>query len=370
MSGFQLTNYWLLLVWLALAGIFMTYFVRTQPTRVLGKTEQRWPVPAAVILAIPYIIWAANRRDFGDTEVYRQGYADIAAGFSNIGPVIVGDGKDKGFTVLEILIKTMFGDNVVLFFFLVATFQLLCVFLVFRHYSSHMLISIFLFVASTDYLSWCMNGMRQFIAAAGIFACTGLLLKKKFIPTIIVILLMSTIHGTALLMLPVVFLTMGKAWNKRTVLATIVLLIAIAYIGRFTTILQDLLQNTQYEDVVNDEIWSVDNGTTLIRDLVYSVPALLSLLGRRYIAEADDPVINLSVNMSILSAGLYLLSAFTSGIYIGRLPIYMSLYGYILLPWLLDHMLTRESSRVAKGMMIVLYLLFFYYQMHTAWHML
>lgn len=47
--------------------------------------------------------------------------------------------------------------------------------------------------------------------------------------------------------------------------------------------------------------------------------------------------------MSIVSAGIYLVSMFTSGIYIGRLPIYCSLYSYVLLPWEIKHLFNEKK---------------------------
>ena len=58
----------------------------------------------------------------------------------------------------------------------------------YRKYSSDYWMSIFLFIVSTDYLSYMHNGMRQFIAVCGIFACLGWIIKKEYFKTIIVIL--------------------------------------------------------------------------------------------------------------------------------------------------------------------------------------
>ena len=72
--------------------------------------------------------------------------------------------------------------------------------------------------------------------------------------------------------------------------------------------------------------------------------------------------------MSIVSVGFYVVSMFTSGIFIGRLPIYFSLYSYILLPWEIDNMFTKRSARLVYVMTICAYLAFYYYQMHFAWN--
>ena len=129
-------------------------------------------------------------------------------------------------------------------------------------------------------------------------------------------------------------------------------------------------KETQYQNVVSDwQSWQ-DDGTNVFRVLVYSVPMMLSLIGFKIIRRADDPVINICVNMSIVTTGLYIISMFTSGVYIGRLPIYFSLYNYILLPWEINHIFTERSKRLIYILMIGAYLVFYYYQMHFAWSML
>lgn len=209
--------------------------------------------------------------------------------------------------------------------------------------------------------------MRQFIAAAGIFACFGLIVKRKLIPVIVIILLMATIHASALIMLPIIFIIQGKAWNKMTILFIAFVGVVIAFVDRFTSILDNLLENTQYSDLVTNDIWSSDNGTNILRILVYSIPAILSLIGKKYVDEANDLVINVSVNASICTMMLYVLSGVSSGIYIGRMPIYTSLMSYISLPWLIHNIFTENSARVVRVIMIIGYLVFFYYQMHFSW---
>lgn len=368
MSGFTLTNYWLLLIWIVIAAVVARYFFHEVPEEVMGKREYRWPLPVAIIMVMPYIIWAGNRLEgYGDTGIYRRGFLEDYSGFAGIPDIIMGEGKDKGFSVFRAIMAEVLNHNDIVYFTIIAAFQMICLAVIYRKYSENFLMSLFLFIVSTDYMSWTFNGIRQFIAAAGIFACTGLMLKKKYIPLILLILIFSTIHGSALLMIPVVFMAQGKAWNTKTVFVIFIILLSVAYLDRFTDLLSFAIENTQYDDIMTNGIWAVDDGTSWQRVLVYSVPAILSLVGKPYIDEANDPIINLSVNMSVMAAGFYVLSAFTSGIYIGRIPIYMSLYSYIAIPWLINHMFSETSKQAVQVIMVLLYLAFFYYQMHNTW---
>ena len=127
------------------------------------------------------------------------------------------------------------------------------------------------------------------------------------------------------------------------------------------------------EDTVYDgdiEIFLNDDGTNIIRVLFYSVPAIASWAFRDRIDQVDDPIINICANLSVITAGVYVFSHFTSGILVGALPIYFSLANYILIPWLVRELFTNESVVFIKGVIMAVYSYFFYYQVGVTWKLL
>lgn len=367
-----LTNYWWLLIWVFVGGGALEIFIPKKKKLVNGKKVERWTVAAALILIVPYIIWAGFRtNDFGDTGAYQQAFRECASSFGDIGTYLSGVTKDKGFYLLMALEKCIFGDSHILFFLMLAAFQLLIIMWMCRKYSEDYWFSIFLFIASTDYLSWSFNGIRQFTAVVIAYAATPFILKKKYIPSILLVLLASTMHQSALLMLPVIFIIQGKAWNKKTVLCILASLVALLFVDQFTNIMDSMLAETQYQNVVSDyQSWN-DDGTNPLRVLVYSIPMILSLVGLKFIRAEDDPMINVVTGASAIASGIYIISMVTSGVFLGRLPIYMSLWSqYILLPWEINHMFTERSAHLVKMIAVLCYCAFFYYQMHFAWGIL
>lgn len=273
--------------------------------------------------------------------------------------------KDKGFYFVSAVIKCIVGNHVNIYFIVLAAIQAGVLIYVYRKYSSRYLVSFFLFIASTDYISWMFNGIRQFLAVTITFIGIKFILDKKYAKAIILILIASLMHQSALLVIPFIFIAQGKAWNKKTLLFMVAVIAIVASIGQFTNVLDSMLAETQYKNVVSDwQSWN-DNGTNALRVLVYAVPSVLSLIGLRFIRNEDDKVINLCTNMSIVSVGFYIVSMFTSGIFIGRLPIYFSLYSYILLPWEIDHMFTKRSARLIYVVMVVGYLGFYLYSVNN-----
>lgn len=358
-------NIWEILLWIVVVSGFYALSNQYQYVTINGHTERRYGKFVAIMMVLPIIYWAGTRGNVADTSAYREGFFNTSSSLASIPQIIVGDGKDKGFTVLNIIIKAFIGNRDVIYFLIIAALCVFCVAYAYRKYSYSFALSIFLFVISTDAYQWLFNGMRQFIPAAVLFACIELILKKKYLPLIIIILIVSTVHLSALLMLPCIFIVQGKPWNKKTLLFLTAVVVIILFVDRFTDVLETLLANTQYDDVA--EQFQYDDGTNLLRVLVYSVPPVLALIGYKQIEKLDSPIINLSINMSIISMGLYIISMFTSGIYIGRLPIYFSLYNYIVLPWELDNLFTKRSAILLKIAMTGFYAVFCYYQMVVTW---
>lgn len=360
---------WYLFVLIFLVAIFARLTGQIQVINNYGHWEERYKWLPVLMVVIPLIYFAGTRSDmgFGDTSAYRNSFKNLPSEVSAIPSYIVGVEKDKGFTVFSIIIKSIIGNRDVIYFTIIAGICLLCVFWVYKNYSSNFLITAFLFVASADYIQWTYNGMRQFIAVAVCFACIGLILKKKYVSAIIIIGLVSTIHATALLMIPMIFIVQGKPWNKKTMLYLVLIIVAVAYLEHFTDILTNFMENSQYSKEVNQ--FTEDTGTSIFRVAVYSLPTIIAFIIRKKIQKEHNPVINLCVNMSAISMGFYVLSYFTSGIFIGRIPIYFSLYNYILLPWEVEHTFNKPSAKIIYMIMFVAYMFYYYYQVSVVWRL-
>ena len=362
-------GYILILIWVGVLGALTVmapeWIYRTE--LVNGEKVRRVTPLFAVVAVLPLVIWAGFRGHVGDTGVYIQSFEDMPSSFSGISSYLVDIEKDQGFYFVSAVIKCAIGNHNTIYFIIIAAIQCFFLFRVYRQYSSAYVLSFFLFIASTDYISWIFNGMRQFTAVSITVACFPWIVEKKYIRAVIGILVASLFHQSALLLIPFVFIVQGKAWNTKTLLFIVAVVAIVMFADRFTDILDNMLAETQYENVVSDwQNWE-DDGTNILRVLVYSVPTVLSLIGLRYVRSANNPVINICTNMVIASTGFYVISMFTSGIFIGRLPIYFSLYGYILLPWLIKNMFTKRSAQLIYICMIGAYTIFYFYQNHFVW---
>ena len=367
----ELRNYWWLLIWMFLFGAVSLAFIPRREEIVLGHPRIRWGKLSAAILAIPYVIWAGWRPDsFGDTGMYRLTFNRMPTGLANLWSFVSSSSKDRGFAFVEYLIKTIISDDPVVFFLIIAAIQIYILVRIYRKYSENYWLSMFLFIASADYLGWVHNGMRQFLAVTIIFAALPLLLRRQYFWMVLVVLLASLVHASALIFLPFIFLVNGKAWNFRTMLFIIAIVVSVYSLDVVTGLITNALEDTVYEvdAVYLDQ--NVGEGTSIIRVFFYSVPTILSLAFRKIIEEKDDPLINLCVNLSAVATGFYVFSIFTSGLIVGRIPIYFSLANYILIPWLIRELFGPQSAILIKGGVVLVYSFFFYYQAGVTWGLL
>ena len=358
-------GYILILIWVGIIGLLSVTTSGVYRMETVNGEKVRRATPLfAVVAVLPLVIWAGFRGYVGDTAAYMRAFGEMPSSFDGIKSYIDGISKDQGFYFTSAVIKCIIGNRDTVYFIIVAAIQCFLLFKIYRKYSSAFVTCFFLFIASTDYISWIFNGMRQFVAVTITVACFPWILKKKYILAIIGILVASLFHQSALLVLPFVFIVQGRAWNKKTLFFIIVVIVAVMFADQFTNILDTMLAETQYENVVSDwQSWQ-DDGTNFFRVLVYCVPTILSLIGLKYIRQENSPLINVCTNMSIASAGFYIISMVTSGVFIGRLPIYFSLYNYILLPWEINTIFTKQSARLIYLIMVIGYLGFYSYTMY------
>lgn len=349
-------------IWIGIMAVVAASNQKLTKKRIVSGAEiNQTNIIFAIITFLPIFFTVSMGDVFVDVWNYMEGYKQISTSFADID----WSGKGPGFKVIEVIIKRIFGNNADIFRIIIALMQSIPIVLVFRYYSSDYLMSMFLFVATAIYISWMMNGLRQFTAAAIIFAATPLLVKKKYVPLIIVILLASTIHNTALIMLPVIFIVQGQAWNRKTVIFIIAAIIAMYVFGNNTSLFDSAIEGVGLNYSITEAHASGDTGTSFFRVLVNMVPMIIALIFRKKI-DVNNKFINICVNMSVITSGLYLISMVTSGVLIGRLPVYTTLYNMILLPYLVKNVFDEHDSKIVTIAMVVLYIFYYWYQMHIS----
>lgn len=308
------------------------------------------------------VFWAAIRNGYIDTRAYIESYVRTKTEFSFSNLFANDEEKAPLYKLFQIILKRL-GFNWQGYLASVAIISGGCMAYGIGKYSDDVTLSIYLFISGMHF-TWLLNGIRQFLAASIIFATMHLIVKKKFWKFMLLIFVLYFVHKTALIMIPIYFIVHLKTWSwgiYACVLATMALV--ILFPNQFVMLLDDSFEEYNVaEQIANDD------GVNILRFLVAMVTPTLAFIYKKQIAEYDNKYINMMVNMSLITAGIFAVGVVTSGIYIGRLPLYSDLFGIILLPFILKRVLPNELKGLIFVFCIVLYLIFFYLQMSNGFY--
>lgn len=312
-------------------------------------------------ILIGYIVfWAAVRNGVADTRVYIQSYNLLKSDVGIFDSFIRNDdgSLDKAplFISYQILLKKL-GFDWHFFLGSIAVFSGLCIYYGISKFSDNVSYSVFLFITSLEFY-WLFNGIRQFVVAAMFFAAFRLVVEKKFIKFLLLVFVMCFIHSTAIILIPIYFIVNMKNWDIGISTCIIVTMaIVLIFSGKVNVWIDDAFSDYDYLNAVQD-----DDGVNILRVAVSLVTPVLAYIYRKDIARYNNPYINVMVNFSLITAGLYAVGYVTSGIYIGRLPIYTELFNILLLPFIICCVSSKKIRPILIFCSIVGYLLFFYLQ--------
>lgn len=315
----------------------------------------------AIFWASYLVFWIGLRSGIADTNAYIQGFHEIPVGKENLIPFLRDTDKGVGFQFLAFTFKNYISTNYHGWLFFLAAVSLLPITKVFCEQSESFCFTAYLFIATTMF-SWLFNGVRQFLAVAILFAFSEWLIENKTIRYLLLILLVASIHNTAIVMIPVCLLMRkNEPWTART----FIIIIVFVLIVYFADPLLELFIQTDIGSGYAEEL-EKGSGTSIIRIFVSLVPCVLAFVCRDNI-KTENVFIKVCVYMSVFSACFYVFSYFTSGVLMGRLPVYFEIYNMILLPRVLKNGFKKNASRFIEILCVVLYLIYFYYQMEVVW---
>lgn len=351
-----MTILWFSLLFVTILTVISQYYSNTKVFidvngETYNKTEPNKILFSLVIIVL--IILSGLRSSVGDTGFYMYSYKTFIVEFSQIFTY-----RDWGFNLFQLLLKKM---SVHPQFFLIATsfITITLIMITLYKYSRPLSYGVFLFIAGGSYLST-MNGLRQFMVAAIIFSCMGLIIKNKKWTFFILILLLSTIHNSALIMIPVYFIVRQEAWSKKVI---IFIIISIGLFIGFSSIFgmfSSLLETTQYGLYVETFGTDAFAGANVLRVIVAAVPVVLAFIYKDKLNEILEHY-NIFVNFSILN---FLVILFASYNWIfARLEMYFGLYNLILLPAIFLYCFDSKTKSLLGYISVVCYLVFFYFDL-------
>lgn len=357
--------YWSMILWVFL--IYLVYSmthkeeIKLTDYNIQQGIQKKIPLVYAVLVFGYFIFWIGMRSGIADTFQYISTYKLIPADFSTAWSQIEWDGKNPGFDLFNALFKCFISQDYHWWLMTIAIVCGVCLVTVFRKYSVNYFMSCFLFMTMITY-TWMLNGMRQFIAVAILFLCCDWIKDGKFIKFLIAVLILSTVHFTCIMMIPIYFVARLKPWSKKIVLFIFAIILLCVFAEPFFGELDNILSDTGYSGFT--EQFAEDDGVNPIRVLFYAIPPLIVFWKRNVLAAyyEKNRMLPIMINMSLITAALYLVGVFTSGILIGRLPIYCEVYNLIFMPYLLYVGFNKQERKIIMPVYVMVMLLFFYLQ--------
>ena len=355
--------YWSMVLWVVL--IYFVYSMGHKEEVMLADyniqqgIRKKVPLAYAIVVFGYFIFWIGMRKHIADTSVYIESFNRLSSNFDVAWASIDWDNKGPGWQIFNVIFKCFISDNYTWWLMTIAIISGVCIMVVLRKYYCDFFFSSFLFMTLLTYI-WMMNGMRQFVCVAVLFLCCNWIKSGKIVRFFLAVLLMSTFHMTALLMIPIYFVARCKPWDKKIGLFIIGIILICIFAEPFFKGVDSALSGTAYAGATGQ--FEEDDGVNPLRVLFYAIPPVIAFIFKQKLElyYEKNPIIPICVNMSLITAALYLVGVFTSGILIGRLPIYSEVYDLILIPYLLHCCFEKDTRKIVTIVYSLVLLLFFY----------
>ena len=305
-----------------------------------------------IIVIIILVLISGLRSNMGDTSAYKHLYNMVA---SNTYEYTKG-GYEIGF-VYFIYVLTRISANPQFMIFITSLITNVLNVWTFRKYSSYFELQTFMYIAAGYYIA-SMNGIRQALVASILFAATPYIIKGNFKRYLIIVLLASTMHTSAFIMIPVYFIVRNKMWSKKIAILILSSIVGVILIEPLLEIVFNLIEGSKYsiyENVLDSEL---NAGVNIIRILVAFVPVGFSYIMRERL-KSQFKESNIFVNMSLLNFIVMLFASYSW--LFARFNYYFQVYNFILLPYCIKLLINKKEKNLIFYLCIVCYIIYFWY---------
>lgn len=322
-------------------------------TRFKGERANINRIIFLIFTIMIFVLVAGLRNNIGDTQSYVNGYTGLVnfMGFTE-------ESKDKGFTIFQLILYKINTDPQFMLFVTSLITQSCIVYTLYK-YRSYFELEVYMYITCGIFLVT-MNGIRQAMVGAILFLCTRLIIEGKFIPYTIIVFILSTMHSSAMIMIPVYFIARKQMWSKTTFIIIVVASVGFIFFYQLLPGFFGVLDGSSYSEY---ESWMTsedgDGGSSLMRVLVNAVPVILSYIKRNELKEKWKEG-NIFVNISLINLifnvfGLY------NWIFV-RFQLYFQYYNLVLIPYIIKNCFEEKERDLIYYSFIICYFIYFYYE--------
>jgi transmembrane protein EpsG len=338
------------ILWINLAIVFtFAFFARYFASATITPNSTVVVKPNKILIfgvLLSLVFVSGLRANIGDTFFYKHIYET-----NNLTWEYVTSQKDIGFGILQMFLKILSDDPQILIFTTALITNVLIILVLYK-YAKQFELSIYVLITSGFFIV-SMNGIRQCLAAAIVFAASKYLFEGSWKRYMFVILLAATIHATTLMLIPIYFIVRRKAWTKTTFMLIVLGIIIVIGFNQFTEVLFAAIKDTQYGGYKD----FTEGGANVIRVAVEGAPLFIAFLGReklRRIMPNSDYIVNLAL------LGFIFMIISTQNWIFARFALYFSLYQFILISWIVK-LFKEKSQRLIYFAILIFYLAYHYY---------
>lgn len=340
-----------ILVMLVVVGLEIS---RKKVVRNNEVSRYRYCVFGVVMFAILLMFISGFRERFIDTSDYRLMYEAIGTNLDNVFNNTVSR-VEKGYLFFTYLLNCISTDSQFLLIVTSIIVNAIYVRKIYK-YSEDVPFSLFLYFVLS--FVGTMNGLRQTLAASISILFFEWILEKKTVRYVLLILLLTTIHKSVLICILVYFIVRGKFFNfgiKGALIFSMLMLVAPSGI---ILVLEEILGDSGYAAYLNST-----EGMNVFRFLVSSVPIVLIVIFHKYNKEHDiieDYALTTMMNICFVNLAASIMAL--KILFFGRISMYFTIYSLILMPTIIRRIFNYRSAFLLKISAIILYSLYFTYQ--------
>lgn len=339
-----MTVLWINLFMVYLLSFLSRYFAAPVSNGVIDIR----PNKLFAFLAMFVLITVAGlRNNIGDTFFYMHSYRIEYLTWEK-----VGFKTDFGFNLYQMLLQRISDDPQILIFTTALITNLLIILVLFK-YSRMIEISLYVYI-TYGLFTTSMNGIRQFMAAAIFFAATKYVINGDWKKYFLLVLLASTIHQTALILIPIYFIVRRKAWTQETLMILLFSVVLVMGFNQFTSVLYSAIEDTKYSEYQNFS----EGGANILRVVVYALPIIISYLGREKLRKLF-PDSDIFVNMAVI--GLVFMIISTQNWIFARFTFYFGLYTLVLISWSVK-LFAEKNQKLVYYFILIFYFVYYFYE--------
>lgn len=370
--------YWSMLLWVPFIYILYSAARKRKEAKSLAfpgeakviepPENEKFPLVYAILIFAYFTFWIGMRKYVADTTAFIRGFEAISPDFATAWAEMDWEEKGPLFRIFNILFKCFVSQDYQWWLMAIAIISMVPIMQVLRKYSCSFFFSSFMFIAMCTF-TWPMNGMRQFICVAILFGCCDFIKDGKFIKFAITVLILSFVHYTCIMMFLVYFVARSKPWQFRIFIFIVAIALICVFAEPVFAGLEDtVLSGTAYEGATDQ--FAEDDGVNPLRAMFYLIFPALAFIRKKELEKCyeDNPMLPIAINMSLITATLYVVGIFTSGILVGRLPVYCELYNMLLVPYILKYGFNEKDRVFVRIGLVAMMMVMFVLQCPTYYH--